>query len=354
MNQQQIINTTTQPGVQTLGNTAEAYASTNNQNNGFIKFSFENVMAMAAGRELARNVRVSPCMAQRMAQQQNPPPQPHNHNNNQTPPGGGRTRGGQFHRGQDVEAKWTGDGIWHPATITSDNRDDTYGIQFTGETLYESRQPASAIRAIRAIRPLVDHLTPASRLAQQTGMYIPSNTCQRILGYEFKRGDYGLGMYRTVSQQQQQQQQQLQQQQQQQQLQQLQQAVQAMFQMGGQQPRQLSRNLTPASRLAQQTRMYIPSNTLIPNMPGYHFTNGDYGLGMYRTVQQVAPQNGAQVQAHALVPRFIVHQLVNAQQQNGTVSTAVVIADHNNGNYTIRYVNDDSAAHHVLHYTRLS
>ena len=152
-----------QPGVQTLGNTAEAYASTNqlgaqapnNQDNGFIEFSVANIRAIAAGQELGRNVQVRrsgdnqisypignavrtavrqqqqqlavrnlfqvpPCMAQ----QQNPPSPPHNHNNNQTPPGGGRTRGGQFHRGQQVEAKWSGDNRWHLATITLDNRDD--------------------------------------------------------------------------------------------------------------------------------------------------------------------------------------------------------------------------------------
>ena len=278
------------------------FASANNQDNGFIPMSFENVMARSVGQELVRNVRVPPCMAQ--AQPSNPP----QHGHNQNPPVGGISGGGQFRNGDNVEARWT-DNNWYPAVVTADHGNDTYDVRYTQDNVRANNH----VSAIRRPNAVVNHPVPAS---------VPQQTQQAILGLL-------------------QAQQQLQQQQ----------AVQAMFQLGGQ--RQLSRNITPASRIAQQTGMYIPSNTLIPNMPGFEFKTGEHGMGMYRTNQQVAPQIGG-LAAPAIAPRFVVHQLVNAQQQNGTVSPANVIADHNNGYYTIRYVNDNSAAHHYLHYTRLS
>ena len=313
MNQQQLINTITrnlqqqfaQPGAQAFGNQLGAQAP-NNQDVGFMPLSLENIIARGVGEQLGRNVQVPPCMAQ----PQNPP-NPPQHGHNQNPPVGGRRGGGQYRIGDNVEARWS-DNNWYPAVVTADHGNDTYGVRYTQDNVRANNH----VSAIRRPIAVVNHPVPAS---------VPQQTQQAILGL-------------------------LQAQQAQQQLQQ-QQAVQAMFQLGGQ--RQLSRNITPASRIAQQTGMYIPSNTLIPNMPGFEFKTGEHGMGMYRTNQQVAPQIGG-LAAPAIAPRFGVHQLVNAQQQNGTLSRAVVIADHNNGYYTIRYVNDNSAAHHYLHYTRLS
>ena len=309
MNQQHIINTITrtlqqqfaQPGAQALGNTAVPQGIATSG----VQQTPGNTDNLTEWQKAMLHIQRNQCMAHA------PPPNPPQHGHNQSPPGGGRRGGGQYHIGENVEARWS-DNHWYPAVVTADHGNDTFGVRYTQDNV-RANNHASAIRRPNAV---VNHTVPAS---------VQQQTQQAILGL-------------------------LQAQQQQQQLQQ-QQAVQAMFQLGGQ--RQLSRNITPASRIAQQTGMYIPSNTLIPNMPGFEFKTGEHGMGMYRTNQQVAPQIGG-LAAPAIAPRFRVHQLVNAQQQNGTMSQAVVIADHNNGYYTIRYVNDNSAAQHYLHYTRLS
>src|SRR6056300_1829505 len=38
---------------------------------------------------------------------------------------------------------------------------------------------------------------------------------------------------------------------------------------------------------ARETKTFIPSKTFVPNKPGYNFTTGKYGLGMYRNTQAV-------------------------------------------------------------------